>query len=249
MATGRSFLSSTIETDAGCPTRHGFCKNRAFVPPGGYTLPGNRGAAWLQRSQSDHTTARFHARTLREHGAVAALARTAAHQRLGAKAAARSCYLQALAIHRKVLGAEHPETALGHFLLAFNLAIQGKDTEAEPLFRTAFLELTQFAAELAQKHGPAAGQVYELPAIQKQLPADAALVGWIDVKALPKAAALAEAKAWLRGLSSAEADDLARAEAFAAGIALAVGAGHTATWVPPFFRSLRAVSRAVAARR
>jgi CHAT domain-containing protein len=52
----------------------------------------------------------------------------------------------------------------------------------------AVLELTQFAAELAQKHGPVAGQVYELPAIQKQLPADAALVGWIDLKALPKAA-------------------------------------------------------------
>jgi CHAT domain-containing protein len=51
----------------------------------------------------------------------------------------------------------------------------------------ALLELTQFAAELAQKHGPAAGQVYELPAIQKQLPADAALVGWLDLKALPKA--------------------------------------------------------------
>jgi hypothetical protein len=50
------------------------------------------------------------------------------------------------------------------------------------------LELTQFAAELAQKHGPAAGQVYELPAIQKQLPADAALVGWLDLKAPPKAA-------------------------------------------------------------
>jgi CHAT domain-containing protein len=50
------------------------------------------------------------------------------------------------------------------------------------------VELTQFEAELAQKYGPVAGRVYELPAIQKQLPADAALVGWLDLKGQPKSA-------------------------------------------------------------
>jgi CHAT domain-containing protein len=41
---------------------------------------------------------------------------------------------------------------------------------------------------LAQRHGPAAGQVYELARIQAQLPADAALVSWVDIRGKPKAA-------------------------------------------------------------
>src|SRR5207244_6323842 len=50
------------------------------------------------------------------------------------------------------------------------------------------LELTQFQAALEKKYGPAAGEVYDLTRIQGQLPADAALVTWLDLKALPKAA-------------------------------------------------------------
>src|SRR5439155_24086177 len=50
------------------------------------------------------------------------------------------------------------------------------------------LELTQFQAELEKKHGPAAGEVYDLARIQSHLPADAALIAWLDLKAPPKAA-------------------------------------------------------------
>jgi tetratricopeptide (TPR) repeat protein len=48
--------------------------------------------------------------------------------------------------------------------------------------------VAEFEAELARTHGPVAGQVYDLAAIQKQLPADAALLGWLDRKGLPQAA-------------------------------------------------------------
>jgi CHAT domain-containing protein/tetratricopeptide (TPR) repeat protein len=50
------------------------------------------------------------------------------------------------------------------------------------------VELTQFEAESARNHGPAAGQVYSLADIQKHIPADAALVGWLDIRGERKAA-------------------------------------------------------------
>jgi CHAT domain-containing protein len=52
----------------------------------------------------------------------------------------------------------------------------------------ALLDLKQFEAELAQRHGPAAGQVYELARIQAPLPPDAALLSWVDVQGRPQAA-------------------------------------------------------------
>jgi CHAT domain-containing protein len=48
--------------------------------------------------------------------------------------------------------------------------------------------LSQFEAELAQTHGPAAGQVYDLPRLQARLPADVALLSWIDRRGRPQAA-------------------------------------------------------------
>jgi tetratricopeptide (TPR) repeat protein len=42
-------------------------------------------------------------------------------------------------------------------------------------------ELTDFAHQLEQRYGPAAGQVFDRRQIQAALPADAALVGWIDI--------------------------------------------------------------------
>jgi CHAT domain-containing protein/Tfp pilus assembly protein PilF len=48
-------------------------------------------------------------------------------------------------------------------------------------------ELSRFESDLAHRYGPAAGQVYELARIQAQLPADAALLSWIDLKGLPLA--------------------------------------------------------------
>jgi tetratricopeptide (TPR) repeat protein len=50
-------------------------------------------------------------------------------------------------------------------------------------------ELQRFGAQLEEKYGPAAGQVFDISRIQVALPADAALLGWIDIKpAGPKAA-------------------------------------------------------------
>jgi tetratricopeptide (TPR) repeat protein len=43
-------------------------------------------------------------------------------------------------------------------------------------------ELDAFGAEVEKKYGPVAGQVYDLAAIQRALPPDAALVGWVDVR-------------------------------------------------------------------
>ncbi len=48
--------------------------------------------------------------------------------------------------------------------------------------------LVQLEAELVQKYKVAAGAVYALDPIQAQLPADAALVGWLDLKTRPNAA-------------------------------------------------------------
>jgi tetratricopeptide (TPR) repeat protein len=45
-------------------------------------------------------------------------------------------------------------------------------------------ELTDFGLKLRQKYGPAAGQIFDREQIQAALPADAALVGWIDVAAV-----------------------------------------------------------------
>jgi hypothetical protein len=50
------------------------------------------------------------------------------------------------------------------------------------------LDLAEFEAALDRTHGPVTGQVYDLAAIQKQLPADAALVGWLDLRGRPSAA-------------------------------------------------------------
>jgi CHAT domain-containing protein/tetratricopeptide (TPR) repeat protein len=49
-------------------------------------------------------------------------------------------------------------------------------------------EFAQFQAELAGKYGVAAGQVYDLPRIQAHLPPDTALMAWVDLKHLGKAA-------------------------------------------------------------
>ncbi len=49
-------------------------------------------------------------------------------------------------------------------------------------------ELSQFEADLVRKYGVAAGEVYDLAKIQAQLPADAALIAWLDIKGEPHAA-------------------------------------------------------------
>src|SRR5262249_17778728 len=55
-------------------------------------------------------------------------------------------------------------------------------------YRTAQAEYSQFEAELVRKYGVAAGEVYDLARIQAQLPADAALLAWLDLKSWPHAA-------------------------------------------------------------
>jgi tetratricopeptide (TPR) repeat protein len=47
-------------------------------------------------------------------------------------------------------------------------------------------ELSELQAELARKYGVAAGEVFELARIQSHLPADAALVAWVDYGGQPK---------------------------------------------------------------
>ncbi|HXG12700.1 MAG TPA: CHAT domain-containing tetratricopeptide repeat protein [Gemmataceae bacterium] len=49
-------------------------------------------------------------------------------------------------------------------------------------------ELLRLGAEMEEKYGTASGQVYDLARIQAQLPADAALVAWLDIPALPRSA-------------------------------------------------------------
>jgi CHAT domain-containing protein/tetratricopeptide (TPR) repeat protein len=56
----------------------------------------------------------------------------------------------------------------------------GEDRDA------AQAELVRFQAELAARYGMSAGRVYEPDRIQKQLPEDAALLGWVDLPAEPK---------------------------------------------------------------
>src|SRR5262249_6196341 len=48
-------------------------------------------------------------------------------------------------------------------------------------------ELTRFEAELAERHGVAAGQVYDLARVQRHLAEDEALVGWLDYAPAPPA--------------------------------------------------------------
>jgi CHAT domain-containing protein len=50
-------------------------------------------------------------------------------------------------------------------------------------------ELSRFEAELAERHGVAAGQVYELARVQQHLADDTALVGWLDYAPAPPATA------------------------------------------------------------
>jgi tetratricopeptide (TPR) repeat protein len=49
-------------------------------------------------------------------------------------------------------------------------------------------ELDAFAAHLEKAYGPAAGEVFDRPTIQKSLPPDAALIGWLDLPGEPRAA-------------------------------------------------------------
>lgn len=48
-------------------------------------------------------------------------------------------------------------------------------------------ELMEFMQQLEQKYGAVAGQVFERATIQKAIPPDAALIGWIDIKGEAKA--------------------------------------------------------------
>jgi CHAT domain-containing protein/Tfp pilus assembly protein PilF len=48
-------------------------------------------------------------------------------------------------------------------------------------------EFTRFEAELAERHGVAAGQVFDLGRVQRQLADDEALVGWLDYAPAPPA--------------------------------------------------------------
>jgi CHAT domain-containing protein/tetratricopeptide (TPR) repeat protein len=54
--------------------------------------------------------------------------------------------------------------------------------------RKAQDELDAFARRLEQLYGPAAGQVFDRAAIQAALPADTALLGWLDLPGRPQAA-------------------------------------------------------------
>ncbi len=47
--------------------------------------------------------------------------------------------------------------------------------------------LTRFESDLVRKYQAAAGTVYSLEKIQTRLPADAALVGWLDLRTMPNA--------------------------------------------------------------
>src|SRR5262249_3994786 len=49
------------------------------------------------------------------------------------------------------------------------------------------LELSQLRAELTRKYGVAGGEVFDLARIQSQLPADAALITWVDYDGQQKA--------------------------------------------------------------
>ena len=77
--------------------------------------------------------------------AARALRRQAEADRLAARhryAEAEKAYRDVLAIRQKLLGEEHPDTALSYNNLAANLNAQGKHREAQPLFQKA-LDLRQ----------------------------------------------------------------------------------------------------------
>ena len=71
-------------------------------------------------------------------------------------------------------------------LLARGEAAAADRRETQAKRDTAQAKLVQIQEELADKNGVAAGQVYGLAAIQKQLPDDAALLTWVDLSAAPK---------------------------------------------------------------
>jgi tetratricopeptide (TPR) repeat protein len=76
----------------------------------------------------------------RQQDLVMAIKRTAEAERLDQQeryADAEPLYRQALAIRRKVLGEQHPDTAYSLDNLAINMDDQGKYPDAEPLFRQA----------------------------------------------------------------------------------------------------------------
>jgi hypothetical protein len=54
--------------------------------------------------------------------------------------------------------------------------------------RQAYDELAAFTQQLEKTYGPIAGQVFPRAQIQASLPADAALLGWLDIPGKPKAA-------------------------------------------------------------
>jgi CHAT domain-containing protein/tetratricopeptide (TPR) repeat protein len=60
----------------------------------------------------------------------------------------------------------------------------------------ASIALGEFQTELAQEHGPLAGQVARLEEIQDVLPADAALVAWIDLPPVGPNAAVPAGEHW-----------------------------------------------------
>ncbi len=65
---------------------------------------------------------------------------------------------------------------------------QGRAEELRKERDAVLAEFTQLQADLAAKHGVAAGEVYNLDRIQVQLPEDAALLAWVDIRGQPKAA-------------------------------------------------------------
>ncbi|MFO0969370.1 MAG: tetratricopeptide repeat protein [Gemmataceae bacterium] len=73
----------------------------------------------------------------------------------------------------------------------------GKESEAARKMRREELlsrrlkvqdELSDFNRAMEKKYGPIAGEIFDVAAIQTTLPADAALVGWLDLAAGPKTA-------------------------------------------------------------
>jgi tetratricopeptide (TPR) repeat protein len=92
------------------------------------------------------------------------------------------------------------QTSLVQALRRFDQLIEGattaKDTPELKQRRDRLLtarrrtqdELTALAQQLEKQYGPVAGEVYDRAAIQQALPADAALVGWVDIPGEPEAA-------------------------------------------------------------
>jgi CHAT domain-containing protein len=62
-------------------------------------------------------------------------------------------------------------------------AVRLQDQRAEAQQR-----LDELEAALARRYGPAAGQVYDLARVQAQLPEDAALLAWVDLEDMRRAA-------------------------------------------------------------